>query len=143
MFDMLERVKEIAERETYSIHLGIEIVAVETDSVSLRLPYKNFLGTHRIHGGAISSLVDLAGTCACWAHPDLNEQYLGATVGFSINFLTLVQQTDLTATATVRRRGGSICVADISVTDQANEIAIAQLTYKLNLPSSARKARVQ
>lgn len=143
MFDMLERVKEIAERETYSIHLGIEIVAVETDSVSLRLPYKTFLGTHRIHGGAISSLVDLAGTCACWAHPDLNEKYLGATVGFSINFLTLVQQTDLTATATVRRRGGSICVADISVTDQANEIAIAQLTYKLNLPSSARKARVQ
>mgnify|MGYP001811849302 FL=1 len=131
---MLGRVKQIAEQETYSKHLGIEIGSVETDRVVLKLPYQEFLGTHRIHGGAISSLVDLAGTCACWAHPDLSDDYLGATVGFSINFLSLVTNVDLSADAKVRRRGGTICVADISVFDGDHEVAIAQLTYKLNLP---------
>ena len=134
MFDMLGRVKQIAEQETYSRHLGIEIGSVETDRVVLKLPYQEFLGTHRIHGGAISSLVDLAGTCACWAHPDLSDDYLGATVGFSINFLSLVKNVDLVAEAKVRRRGGTICVADITVFDKDQEVAVAQLTYKLNLP---------
>ena len=134
MFDMLERVKEIALGETYSQHLGMEVRSVATDQVVLAMPYREYLGTHRVHGGAISSLVDLAGTCACWAHPDLSDDYLGATVGFSINFLSLVRCSDLIATAKVRRRGGSICVAEISVTDEQQEVAIAQLTYKLNLP---------
>ena len=137
MFDMLERVKEIALGETYSQHLGIEVKSVATDHVVLAMPYREFLGTGRVHGGAISSLVDLAGTCACWAHPELSDQHLGATVGFSINFLSLVRCADLSAKAKIRRRGGSICVADITVTDQAQEVAIAQLTYKLNLPKSA------
>ena len=134
MFDMLGRVKQIAEQETYSQHLGIGIGSVETDRVVLKLPYQEFLGADRIHGGAISSLVDLAGTCACWAHPDLSDDHLGATVGFSINFLSLVKNVDLVAEAKVRRRGGTICVADISVFDRDQEVAIAQLTYKLNLP---------
>ncbi len=135
MFDMHARVKEIAEQETYSQHLGIEIVSVEANRVILGLPYKSYLGIGRIHGGAISSVVDLAGTCACWAHPELNDTYLGATLGFSINFLSLVRNVDLTADAKVRRRGGSICVADVSVSDGQQEVAIAQLTYKLNLPN--------
>ena len=134
MFDMLERVKQIAERETFSQHIGIEIKSVEVDHVVLALPYQEFLGAHRVHGGAISSLVDLAGTCACWAHPELSDQHLGATVGFSINFLSLVRGVDLIAEARVRRRGGYICVAEVSVSDPQREVAIAQLTYKLNLP---------
>ena len=140
MFDMLGRVKQIAERETFSQHIGIEIKSVEADHVVLALPYQEFLGAERVHGGAISSLIDLAGTCACWAHPDLSEAHLGATVGFSINFLSLVRQADLIADARVRRRGGSICVAEVSVTDQEREVAIAQLTYKLNLPKSRSKS---
>ncbi|MEM7469159.1 MAG: PaaI family thioesterase [Pseudomonadota bacterium] len=136
MFDMQQRVQQIAGQETYSQHLGIEIDFVEQDHVRLRLPYQRFLGAERIHGGAISSLVDLAGTCACWAHPDLTSQHLGATLGFSLNFLSLVRQIDLVADARVRRRGGSICVADISVLADQQEVAISQLTYKLNPPSA-------
>ncbi len=140
MFDMLARVNDIALGETYSQHLGIEVNSVATNHVVLAMPYREYLGTHRVHGGAISSLVDLAGTCACWAHPDLSDAYLGATVGFSINFLSLVRQTDLIATAKVRRRGGSICVAEVSVTDGEQEVAIAHLTYKLNPPKSKQSS---
>jgi uncharacterized protein (TIGR00369 family) len=130
---MLERVRAIAVDQAFARHLGIEHVHAETDHAILRLPYDEFLGDDRVNGGAISALVDLAATCAFWAHPALGANARGATIGFSINFLELVVAADLEARARVRRRGGSICVGDVSVIDDAGrEIAIAQVTYKLN-----------
>lgn len=86
-----------------------------------------------MNGGAIASLVDTTATCAFWTHPDVGPNARGATVGFSINYLHLVRCVDLTATATVRRRGGSICVGDVSVTNPDGvEVALATVTYKLN-----------
>lgn len=130
---MLERVRAIAVDQAFARHLGIELVRAETDLAILRLPYRDFLGDDRVNGGAISALVDLAATCAFWAHPRIGADARGATIGFSINFLELVVGADLEASARVRRRGGSICVGDVSVTDAAGrEVAMAQVTYKLN-----------
>ena len=56
----------------------------------------------------------------------------GATVGFTINFLALAVATDLVATASVRRRGGTLCTGDVSVRNSADEeVATAIVTYKL------------
>ena len=130
---MFEQVREIAEGLRYSQHLGFTLVEVETDRVVLQLPYAEHLGIGRVNGGAISSLVDTAATCAFWSHEDVGEKSRGATVGFSINFLRLVVAEDLWAVASVRRRGGSICVGDVSVRNAAgDEVAIANVTYKLN-----------
>jgi uncharacterized protein (TIGR00369 family) len=130
---MLEQVKEIAQGLRYSRHLGFELVEAGTNRAVLRLPYAEHLGIGRVNGGAISSLVDTAATCAFWSHDDAGEQSRGATVGFSINYLKLAVREDLWAHATVRRRGGSICVGDVSVRNaDDDEIAIAVVTYKLN-----------
>ncbi len=130
---MLEQVREIAEGLRYSKHLGFVLIEAQTDRVVLQLPYAEHLGIDRVNGGAISSLVDTAATCAFWSHDDVGAQSRGATVGFSINFLRLVVAEDLWALATVRRRGGSICVGDVSVRNAAgDEVAIANVTYKLN-----------
>ncbi len=129
---MSERVRHIAAGQHFARHLGVEVVSIEVDRVVLRLPYREFLGIDRVNGGAIASLVDLAGVCACWSNPIVTEHARGATVGFNINYLRLVVGSDLTATGTVRRRGGSLCVADVSVANAAaEEIAIATLNYKL------------
>jgi acyl-coenzyme A thioesterase PaaI-like protein len=57
---------------------------------------------------------------------------MGATVGFTVNFLKLAVNSDLTATATVRRRGRTLCTGDVSVTNEVgDEVAIAVVTYKL------------
>ena len=102
------------------------------------MPYRTELGIGRIHGGAISALIDIAATAAFWSHPDVGTGSRGATVGFTVNFLKIAANSDLTATATVRRRGGTLCTGNVSVTDDAgNEIAIAVVTYKLN--ASSRK----
>lgn len=130
---MLEQVKEMAEGLRFSRHLGFELLSAATDRAVLRLPYAEHLGIERINGGAISALVDVAATCAFWSHDDVGVDSRGATVGLSINFLRLVVACDLTATATVRRRGGTICVGEVTVTDPVGaEVAIATVTYKLN-----------
>jgi uncharacterized protein (TIGR00369 family) len=130
---MLTQVKEIAEGQKFSQYLGFELVTATPDHAVIKLPYGEHLGVERVNGGAISSLVDTAATCAFWSHDDVDANSRGATVGFSINYLRLVVASDLWATATVRRRGGSICVGDVSVTNAADEeVAIANVTYKLN-----------
>ncbi|MGR8920581.1 MAG: PaaI family thioesterase [Gammaproteobacteria bacterium] len=130
---MIRHARAIAVDQAFARHLGVELVSAETDRAVLRLPYKAALGEDRVNGGAIASLVDLAATCAFWSHPDVGDDSRGATVGFSISFMRLTVAADLVATAHVRRRGGSLCVGDVAVTNPAGEeVAIATVTYKLN-----------
>ena len=118
--------------ENFAAELGIELVESRPDHVTVKLPYQTKLGIGRIHGGAISALIDVAATAAFWATPLANPKSLGATVGLTVNFLKLAVETDLWAEAKIRRRGGTLCTANVTVTDdEQNEIAIAVVTYKL------------
>lgn len=128
----IDRVNPIVQ-ESFARALGVELVEVAEDRVVARLPYREQLGTGRIHGGAISGLVDIAATAAFWSHANLPPNARGATIGFTVNFLRVAAATDLSATATVRRRGGTICVGDVSVVGQdGEEVATAVVTYKLD-----------
>ena len=128
----LDRVHGIVQ-EGFARTMGIEFVESAPDRVVLRLPYRQHLGVGRIHGGAISAFVDTAATAAFWSLPDPPPNARGATVGFTINFLRLAVAVDLTATATVRRRGGTISVGEVCVTDaDGAEVAMATVTYKLD-----------
>ena len=119
-------------KESFAALLGVEVVEREPDRVVVKLPYQRRLGVGRIHGGAISALVDIAATAAFWSCPDVTPASQGATVGFAINFLKLAVATDLVAAATVRRRGGTLCTGDVSVrNDAGDEVAAAMVTYKL------------
>ena len=118
--------------ENFAALLGAQLLERVEDRVVVRLPYHERLGVGRIHGGAISALVDIAATAAFWSSPRLSPASRGATVGFTINFLNLAVATDLTATATVRRRGGTLCTGDVSVRNgNGEEVATAIVTYKL------------
>jgi uncharacterized protein (TIGR00369 family) len=113
--------------------LGTRLVSREPDRVVVAMPYRPVFGADRVHGGAISALVDIAATAAFWSHPSVGDQARGATVGFTINFLNLARNVDLTAEATVRRRGGQICTGDVTVSDgSGREVALARVTYKLS-----------
>lgn len=118
--------------ERFASLLGARLRESGPDRAVVELPYSAKLGAGRIHGGAISSLIDIAATAAFWNCPRLGPEARGATVGFTVNFLKLAVRTDLLATATVRRRGGTLCTGDVSVCDeQGDEVAVAIVTYKL------------
>ena len=128
----LDRVHGIVQ-EGFARTMGIEFVESEPNRVVLRLPYGPHLGVGRIHGGAISAFVDTAATAAFWSLPDPPPNARGATIGFTIHYLRLAVGIDLTATATVRRRGGTISVGEVCVTGaDGAEIATATVTYKLD-----------
>lgn len=118
--------------EAFAGWLGCQLIDSEDDKAVVKLPYRDQLGQGRIHGGAISALIDVAATAAFWSSPLVSPGSRGATVAISINFLKLANATSLYATAKVRRRGGTLCTGNVVVTDEVGtEIAIAVVTYKL------------
>lgn len=129
----MHRARSIVTEDTFARLMGVQLVDQQQDRVVVKMPYRADLGTSRVHGGAISALVDIAATACFWSHPDLTDNAKGATVGFTINFLNLAVATDLTAVASIRRRGGTLCTGDVSIRDpQDQEVATAIVTYKLS-----------
>ena len=130
---MTERVRAIVEDDAFARTLGTRLLSVADGRVFVELPYRPALGIDRVHGGAISGLVDIAATAVFWSKPDLDPAARGATVGFDIHFLRLASGEDLTAEASVRRRGGSLCTGEVVVRDtRGHDVAIATVTYKLS-----------
>ena len=118
--------------DEFATLVGVRLVECEPDRVVVELPYRSDLGIGRIHGGAISALVDIAATAAFWSSPEVTPESRGTTVGFTVNFLSQAVTSALRATATVRRRGGTLCTGDVSVCDtEGREVAAAMVTYKL------------
>jgi len=130
---MTQRARLIAEQDEFAKFLGTRVVHLDTDHIEVLLPYKPELGVGRVHGGAISGLIDIAATACFWAHPEIPDTARGATVGFTVNFLQLAVTTDIRAIASIRRRGGTLCTGDVSVRNADDqEIATAIVTYKLS-----------
>ena len=129
----MDRARWIAEEEPYAEFLGTKLLEVEADRVLVGMKYREEFGDDRVHGGAISALVDIAATAAFWSAPDLGEQARGATVGFDIHFLSMATAVDLSAEAVVRRRGGSLSTGEVTVrAPDGREVACATVTYKLS-----------
>lgn len=127
----------------YGRLLGLRGDSVEADRVRVRLPFRPDVTTlgEMVHGGAIASLVDVAATAAAWASPRASLGARGSTVGFSLSFLAPALGKDLVADARVVQRGGTLCICEVAVEDDAGrDVARALVTYRLSLPKPASGA---
>ena len=108
----------------FAQELGIELVDLRLDHAELRLPWSPRLATmgEVVHGGAIATLLDTAGMAAAWSDDAVPERLAGATVSMSVSFAAAARATDLTARATVVRRGRSLCFCEVTVADAAGEV---------------------
>lgn len=105
-------------------------VDVEKQTLALRLDFtaavERKAGSGQYHGGAIASLIDIAGDYALIA-------LLGhgvPTINFRVDYLRPAQGSALLASATVRRAGRTVGVVDIDVTDHADKlVAIGRGCY--------------
>jgi uncharacterized protein (TIGR00369 family) len=114
-------------------HLGIELHSLEPDRAELRLPYREEIATlgDVVHGGAIASLIDTAGMAAAWADDVEPEQLAGSTVSLTVDYVAPARGQDLLATATVARRGRSLCFTDVRVTEPGGRlVAKGSLVYR-------------
>lgn len=142
MAALSEQTRKLIERfivaSPYGTLLGVSLVEAEEDRVRVGLPYREEISTvgDTVHGGAISSLIDLAATAAFWASPRVQPGARGTTIGFSVSFLAAARGEQLVATARVRRRGREVSTAEVSVHDsKGTEVAVALVTYKLSAPA--------
>jgi uncharacterized protein (TIGR00369 family) len=83
-------------------------------------------GTRQYHGGAIASLIDIAGDYGLWAVLGFGVP----TINIRIDYLRPASATDLKAIARIRRVGRTVGVVDIDVLDDQDRlIAIGRGTY--------------
>src|SRR4051794_11988424 len=116
----LEIMREFVPASPLVQHLGMRLETLEADRAVLRLPFDPKLATMAdvVHGGAIASLIDTAGMAATWADPEVEPETLaGSTISLNVDYIAAARGRDLVATATVVRRGRSICFTEVAVTE--------------------------
>ena len=115
-------------------HLGMRVEAIHPDAVRISMPYRPELATvgDVVHGGAITSLVDTSAMAAAWSVVEVGQAPRGSTVGLTVDFVAPARGAELTADATVRRRGRQLCFCDVDVADgHGRLVARGLVTYKL------------
>lgn len=117
----------------FAAALGIGVGSLEPDRAVLTMPFKQELATigDVVHGGAISTLVDTAAMAAAWCTDDIPDTPRGTTVSLSVNFVAAGRAADLSATAHVVKRGGTLCHCEVEVSDGSKIVAKGLVTYKL------------
>ncbi|MDP1819612.1 MAG: PaaI family thioesterase [Acidimicrobiales bacterium] len=97
--------------------LGLDVVRLEADAAEVEMVaddrHLNEHGT--VHGGAIATLVDTAMGSAVFRED--TEDDAPVTIEMKVTYLEPARPGRLRATATVKRRGQRIIIAEVDVTD--------------------------
>ncbi|MEX2481380.1 MAG: PaaI family thioesterase [Gammaproteobacteria bacterium] len=126
--------QQLAGTSPYALKLGIACEEIQPDSAVFRLPFDpgNSNPYGFIHGGALASLADCAVTAAAWSRVDDIERYCGLTVDLALAFVSAARDADVIATASVFRRGASLCFARVEISGgDGSLVAHGQAVYKL------------
>jgi uncharacterized protein (TIGR00369 family) len=131
----VELMTEFLKYSPFALHVGLRPVVLEPDRVSMALEFREALVTvgDVVHGGAISTLIDVAATAAAWSGAVVTGTPQGATVALAVSFLRAAHGQDLLAEARVLRRGSSLCFCEVGVSDTSGAlVALGLVTYKIN-----------
>ena len=125
-------VRELYGRVPFHRAHGVEVLLVTPQRAETKVPYEDPLvgnpDLQVLHGGAISSLVDLTGAAV---FVDDCEDYT-PTIDLRLNYLSAAGRRPLYASATVERTGGTIGVAAVEVEPGDELCATGTGVYKLS-----------
>lgn len=97
--------------------LGVRVDRIEEDSVQLHIPFKEELIGHAnnsiIHGGVISTLVDICGGFAVWTRCEPDD--FVATITLSVDYLRPAAARNLYAEAKIRLLGNKVGNAHVII----------------------------
>jgi 1,4-dihydroxy-2-naphthoyl-CoA hydrolase len=122
-------------REHFGAHLGIEVLDVQSDRVTMRMPWRTELrrGGGIFHGGAIMALADHVAGCVFNTDPRIAASgSTGLTTDFNVSFLRPAEQGEAAvATGWVLRRGRNVTFMQIDVQAEGSgrTIATCRTTY--------------
>ena len=112
-------IDEVLIKSPFAAPLGLQVVAAEMDRVLLRLPFRADLATvgSIVHGGAVATLIDVAGAAASASGITGDDVTGGATSHLTIAYLAPADGRDIEAEAVVVHRTRGQTVSDVSVRD--------------------------
>src|SRR5271167_2945794 len=122
------------ERAPFAALLNLKIESAAGGAATVRMPFDlqilNDGGPAApIHGGAIATLADVAACAAAWS---LAETTRTATISMTVNYTGFAVNSDLVASAKVKRHGRRIASLSVEITDSSEAlIADALVTYKI------------
>jgi uncharacterized protein (TIGR00369 family) len=118
----------------FSVLLALTVDSATEGKVTVRMPFHPRLLNYGppdvpVHGGAIASLADFAACAAVWT---LAGTQRSATISLTVNYSAPAVQSELLATATVRRSGKRVASIAVEIRDRHDTlIADALVTYKI------------
>lgn len=126
-------------------HLGVKVDSISDEFVRLYIPFKEELVGHvkrsMIHGGVISSLVDICAGFAVWTHCKHDDNV--ATITLSVDYLRPALANTIYAEAKVRLLGNKVGNAHVIVWTADNpdvHVAEGRGVYNIKRGSSTGKA---
>ncbi len=129
----LERLQRYLDNSPFIAFMRMRAKAVEPEkeTVVLEMPmrpeFERGKSTGQYHGGVIATFIDVAGDFAV-------ALVVGGpvpTINLRVDYLRPATQTNLTATARVRRAGRTVGVVDIDVHDDNGKlVAVGRGTYR-------------
>jgi uncharacterized protein (TIGR00369 family) len=123
------------ENSPFAAKCGLELTVMEPDRAEIELAYDESNTTYAdiVHGGAITTLVDVAAVAAAWSGADPEKGSRGATVALSVQYLAAAKGERLRARAQVTRRGSSVCFCSVEVLGGGDDlVATGLVTYKIS-----------
>src|SRR6476619_6356146 len=96
---MIDFVTTFMEQSPFGTGVGLRLDHIEADRVRVVLPDREAVTTIAdvVHGGAISTLIDVAATAATWSGAEPTDNPRGATSGLTVDFLRAARGADLVA----------------------------------------------
>ncbi|MCA0243373.1 MAG: PaaI family thioesterase [Proteobacteria bacterium] len=120
------------ERSPFNGFMGLRLLKADAElgeldmRMELRPEFERMSGSGQFHGGILSAFIDTVGQYALMMQ--LGKPL--ATINLRVDYLRPAVQTGLLASARVWRIGRSVCVADVTVSDDAHKVvAIGRANY--------------
>lgn len=113
----------------FNKHLGIKTLELREGYARLSLPFRDeFIGDKRrpaIHGGIISTLIDVCGGAATWTHFSIEDRI--STLDIRVDYLRPGPDDDLIAESEVMRVGNRVAAVNTRVySERDTETIIAE-----------------
>ncbi len=140
------KLRGAARRDHFGAHLGVEILEIVSDRVTMRMPWRPELrrGGGIFHGGAIMALADHVAGSVFNTDPRVPASgSTGLTTDFNVSFLRSAEPGEaLVGTGWVLKRGKNMTFMqiDIRAETSGHAVAICRTTY-LTVPRKGLVAR--
>lgn len=97
--------------------LGVRLQSLGPEYVEVLMPFDagNVTVQEMVHGGAIATLIDIAGAIGSASNLDPEQRRGGATTSMTVNYLAAANGTDLVAIGRVIQRSSRQTVTEVDV----------------------------